>query len=61
MNWAPSGQLFLPCKHFHRLGFLGMWKIILGVRPWNKCWATVCYRLLRTVNTAGPEAAQYAR
>jgi len=38
-----------------------MWKIILGVRPWNKCWATVCYRLLRTVNTAGPEAAQYAR
>jgi len=39
----PHRQLFLTCKYFHRWGLLGIWKIVLGVSPWNECWETLAY------------------
>jgi hypothetical protein len=29
-------KVFLACKYFHRYGFLGKFKIILGVAPWKR-------------------------
>jgi len=40
---VPHYQLFLTCKYFHRWGLLGIWKINLGVPPWNECWETLAH------------------
>jgi hypothetical protein len=36
LNCTPCYQIFLACHHFHRWGFLKIWKIILGVAPCKK-------------------------
>ena len=45
LHAPPTASLFH--FSFHSLGFLGVWKIILGVSPCEKFWETLCYGIWR--------------